>query len=85
MLMIVLFALFSTCLAYIGADSADLFRKWAPGLHCLSRKRTKICTLTVKPDAAGHHLYILFLQTGIKAYIACIHAFKTSLYTFFIN
>lgn len=85
MLMIVLFALFSACLANISADSADLFCKWAVRLHCLSRKRAKIGTLPVKPDAAGHHLYILFLQTGIKAHIACIHTFKTGLYTFFIN
>jgi hypothetical protein len=67
---IMLSALGPTCLAHIGAQATNLLGELRTTAHESGRRPADIRAVLVKPDALGHHLHILLLETGVAAMLA---------------
>ena len=70
MLSLVLCALVSACLAYLGAGLADRTCKLAAACYEASCKTANLSALDVEGNAVGHHFDVIFSQTSSDARIA---------------
>jgi hypothetical protein len=55
----------------LGTDGTNLGREDGIPRHFPDAQRAKIRTTSIQTDAIGHHLDIIFLQTGGGADFAC--------------
>ncbi|WP_329802493.1 MULTISPECIES: hypothetical protein [Herbaspirillum] len=74
-------ALFSACLANLCAEFAYLLGELAAARHQSSRSSTNVGTVGIGGNAPGHHLDILFLQTGGGTLVASCRTRVTGLDT----
>lgn len=81
---IMLLALFGTSLAYLRANAAEIFRPAAAQAHQLSCIIASSGAFHIQLNTSGHHLHVLFLQTGRRTMVTDRPTPKTGVNTFLI-
>ena len=74
---IMLSAFGPTCFAHIGAKSTNFLGELRTAAHESGRRPADVCTIFVEPNALGHHLHILLLETGVAAMLALLSTTDT--------
>jgi hypothetical protein len=77
-------ALIATSLADIGTEAAQRLSRLTAHAHHLGGGIAKGGTLHIQLDAAGHHLYVLFLQARGRAVVTNGGAIQACVNTAFV-
>jgi len=59
-----------TCIAGVGASTAEHSGEWTTARHNPDRRRTDLGAVAVEPDARGQHCHVVLAEAGVRAHFA---------------